>query len=136
MHVLFVQLDMRICFTFCISYAYLIHYPYLSFYRPYFLDTVITVSDEEFLHFFEQFGPIIDSVVMLDRVTKRSRGFGFVTFAHEVSYTIVLVLTSCEQLLLVNLSHISCITNSHYFISNRRMPTNYSRLFQVNLDMS
>ena len=46
---------------------------------------IITVSDEEFLHFFEQFGPIIDSVVMLDRVTKRSRGFGFVTFAHEVS---------------------------------------------------
>ena len=77
------------------------------------LDTVITVSNEEFLHFFEQFGPIIDSIVMLDRVTKRSRGFGFVTFAHEVSYTIVLVLTSCEQLLLVNLSHISCITNSH-----------------------
>ena len=105
--------------------------PTSSFWIP-----IITVSDEEFLHFFEQFGPIIDSVVMLDRVTKRSRGFGFVTFAHEVSYTIVLVLTSCEQLLLVNLSHISCITNSHYFISNRRMPTNYSRLFQVNLDMS
>ena len=59
-------------------------YPYLSLSFT-FLDTIITVSDKEFLHFFEQFGPIIDSVVMLDRVTKRSRGFGFVTFAHEVS---------------------------------------------------
>ena len=36
--------------------------------------------------FFEQFGEVIDSVVMIDRVTKRSRGFGFVTFASEVSW--------------------------------------------------
>ena len=57
-------------------------YPYLLY--P-LLFWILTVSDKEFLHFFEQFGPIIDSVVMLDRVTKRSRGFGFVTFAHEVS---------------------------------------------------
>lgn len=43
-----------------------------------------TVSDGQFLEFFKQFGPVIDSVVMLDRTTKRSRGFGFVTFAREV----------------------------------------------------
>jgi hypothetical protein len=30
--------------------------------------------------FFEQFGVIVDSVVMFDRETQRSRGFGFVTF--------------------------------------------------------
>lgn len=41
------------------------------------------VTDGQFLGFFKQFGPVIDSVVMLDRATKRSRGFGFVTFARE-----------------------------------------------------
>lgn len=39
------------------------------------------VNDEQFLYFFEHFGEVIDSVVMVDRNTKRSRGFGFVTFA-------------------------------------------------------
>lgn len=38
------------------------------------------VSDLEFRRFFEQFGTVIDSVVMFDRETRRSRGFGFVTF--------------------------------------------------------
>lgn len=41
------------------------------------------VNDEQFLRFFEQFGEVIDSVVMVDRNTKRSRGFGFVTFANQ-----------------------------------------------------
>jgi hypothetical protein len=41
------------------------------------------VTDESFLRYFEQFGPVIDSVVLLDRRTKRSRGFGFVTFRDE-----------------------------------------------------
>jgi RNA recognition motif. (a.k.a. RRM, RBD, or RNP domain) len=39
-----------------------------------------TVTNEEFLHFFEQFGQVTDSVVMYDRESLRSRGFGFVTF--------------------------------------------------------
>ena len=42
-----------------------------------------TVTDESFLRFFEQYGPVVDSVVLLDRRTKRSRGFGFVTFRDE-----------------------------------------------------
>jgi RNA recognition motif-containing protein len=50
------------------------------------------VTEAEFLLFFEQFGEVIDSVVMIDRVTKRSRGFGFVTFAKEVSSTVGIVL--------------------------------------------
>lgn len=41
------------------------------------------VNDKQFLSFFEQFGEVIDSVVMVDRNTKRSRGFGFVTFASQ-----------------------------------------------------
>ena len=47
----------------------------------------ISVTDEEFREFFEQFGTLIDSVVMFDRETRRSRGFGFVTFEEEVSRT-------------------------------------------------
>ena len=43
-----------------------------------------TVEEREFLDFFQRFGEVIDSVVMVDRLTKRSRGFGFVTFADEV----------------------------------------------------
>lgn len=38
------------------------------------------VTNEGFLMFFEQFGRVIDSVVMFDRETQVSRGFGFVTF--------------------------------------------------------
>jgi RNA recognition motif-containing protein len=38
------------------------------------------VTDDVFFDYFEQFGKVVDSVVMYDRVTNRSRGFGFVTF--------------------------------------------------------
>ncbi|CAB9501475.1 RNA-binding protein Musashi homolog [Seminavis robusta] len=38
------------------------------------------VVEGEFREFFEQFGEVVDSVVMFDRETRRSRGFGFVTF--------------------------------------------------------
>jgi len=40
------------------------------------------VTDAEFLEYFEHFGKVIDSVIMYDRETNRSRGFGFVTFEH------------------------------------------------------
>lgn len=61
-------------------------------------DHVPIVTEGEFLQFFEQFGEVIDSVVMIDRVTKRSRGFGFVTFAQEVrSLSNVDVLIFCTQ---------------------------------------
>jgi RNA recognition motif-containing protein len=50
---------------------------YLLFFFP--------VTEGEFREFFEQFGVLIDSVVMFDRDTGRSRGFGFVTFEDEVS---------------------------------------------------
>jgi len=39
------------------------------------------VTDLSFLQFFQQYGEVIDSVVLVDRNSKRSRGFGFVTFA-------------------------------------------------------
>jgi len=45
------------------------------------------VTNEEFMVFFQQFGAILDSVVMFDRETKNCRGFGFVTFVDPVSDT-------------------------------------------------
>lgn len=39
------------------------------------------VTEQEFRSFFSQFGDVLDSVVMFDRETRNSRGFGFVTFA-------------------------------------------------------
>ena len=46
-----------------------------------------TVTSEEFRDFFGKFGLLVDSVVMFDRETQRSRGFGFVTFEDPVSAT-------------------------------------------------
>lgn len=48
------------------------------------------VTSEEFHTFFQQFGKVMDSVVMFDRDTHRSRGFGFVSF-HDPAV--------CEQIL-------------------------------------
>jgi RNA recognition motif-containing protein len=42
------------------------------------------VTEDEFRSFFEQYGTVVDSVVMFDRDTRRSRGFGFVTFEDPV----------------------------------------------------
>ncbi|CAG7962998.1 unnamed protein product [Penicillium nalgiovense] len=38
-------------------------------------------SDESLRQAFGEFGQIIDSIVMVDRETGRSRGFGFVTYS-------------------------------------------------------
>jgi len=38
------------------------------------------VTDLELRQAFEMYGPLVDSVVMMDKNTNRSRGFGFVTF--------------------------------------------------------
>lgn len=38
------------------------------------------VTDGDFKKYFEKYGSIVDSIVMFDKHTKRSRGFGFVTF--------------------------------------------------------
>uniref|UniRef100_A0A0K2TCT3 Heterogeneous nuclear ribonucleoprotein A3 [Bos mutus] n=1 Tax=Lepeophtheirus salmonis TaxID=72036 RepID=A0A0K2TCT3_LEPSM len=42
-----------------------------------------STDDETLKAFFEQFGELVDCVVMKFRDTKRSRGFGFVTYAHS-----------------------------------------------------
>ncbi|UMM30681.1 hypothetical protein L5515_012457 [Caenorhabditis briggsae] len=38
-------------------------------------------NKEQLREYFTQFGPVVDTVVMKDNATQRSRGFGFVTFA-------------------------------------------------------
>lgn len=43
------------------------------------------VSEASFKHFFEQFGELTDTVIMYDFVTRRPRGFGFVTFSERAS---------------------------------------------------
>ncbi|KAL7681300.1 putative RNA recognition motif domain, nucleotide-binding alpha-beta plait domain superfamily [Plasmopara halstedii] len=44
-----------------------------------------TIAEQDFRHYFEEFGRITDAVVMIDRDTQRSRGFGFITFEDESS---------------------------------------------------
>ena len=46
----------------------------------YFYLSTTKVTLDEFLECFERYGTVIDSVIMYDRVTTRSRGFGFITF--------------------------------------------------------
>ena len=40
----------------------------------------LQVTDAEFRSHFAQFGEIVEAMVMFDRQTQRSRGFGFVTY--------------------------------------------------------
>ena len=48
------------------------------------------VTEEEFSTYFKQYGNIIEAVIMLDRSTNRSRGFGFITYETEESVATVL----------------------------------------------
>ena len=50
-----------------------------------------TVGDKELLEHFQQFGDVIEAVVIIDHVTKLSRLFGFVTFAREVRHRVFLL---------------------------------------------
>ena len=66
-----------------------------------------TVTVAEFKEYFENYGAVVDAVVMFDRQTQRSRGFGFVTFqddsvvqnvlmgTHELNGTLALLDASC-----------------------------------------
>lgn len=47
----------------------------------------LNTTDESLRDFYGQWGTIVDCIVMRDSMTKKSRGFGFVTFAakNEVS---------------------------------------------------
>ncbi|MBA0772118.1 hypothetical protein Gotri_007554 [Gossypium trilobum] len=49
-----------------------------------------SITNEELKGYFEKFGSIVDAVVIHDKETKRSRGFGFVTYEAEESANLVL----------------------------------------------
>jgi RNA recognition motif-containing protein len=49
-----------------------------------------SVTDAEFRTHFESFGTVTDSIVMIDKRTNRSRGFGFVTFGDAAAFEQVL----------------------------------------------
>ncbi len=42
-----------------------------------------SVTSEELKNMFSEFGNVVDAVVITDRETRRSRGFGFVEFGSE-----------------------------------------------------
>ncbi|KAI4373882.1 hypothetical protein MLD38_011945 [Melastoma candidum] len=42
-----------------------------------------TISEDEFRQYFETYGPVTNVVLMYDRDTQRSRGFGFISFDTE-----------------------------------------------------
>lgn len=43
------------------------------------------VNNDSLKEIFAQFGEIVEAIVITDRATGRSKGFGFVTFANEES---------------------------------------------------
>ncbi|XP_019424766.1 PREDICTED: heterogeneous nuclear ribonucleoprotein 1-like [Lupinus angustifolius] len=55
-----------------------------------------TITESDFKNYFDQFGTIIDVVVMYDHNTQRPRGFGFITFDSEGSVDKVLYKTFHE----------------------------------------
>lgn len=64
-------------------------------------------TDEALKEFYSQWGEIVDCIVMRDAATKRSRGFGFVSFAKqtEVRNLIIasLAVTRSVKLFVVHL---------------------------------
>ncbi|CAN0927212.1 Heterogeneous nuclear ribonucleoprotein 1 [Linum grandiflorum] len=57
-----------------------------------------TVTESDFRNYFEQFGTIIDVVVMYDHNTQRPRGFGFITYDSEEAVDKVLLLKTFHEL--------------------------------------
>lgn len=47
-------------------------------------------TPENLKKYFEQFGDVIECMIMKDAITKRSRGFGFITFRDAISVDKVL----------------------------------------------
>jgi hypothetical protein len=54
-----------------------------------------TTGDDLKEHF-SKFGPVKDALVMVDRITNRSRGFGFITFGHDADMNAVVEVQEHE----------------------------------------
>jgi RNA recognition motif-containing protein len=46
------------------------------------------VNEERLTNFFSKFGKVVDALIVKDRDDHKSRGFGFVTFEHEVCLSV------------------------------------------------
>ncbi|KAJ7755350.1 hypothetical protein DFH07DRAFT_1028378 [Mycena maculata] len=57
-----------------------------------------STNDDSLRQYFCQFGDVTDSVVMKDRETQRSRGFGFVTYSTEDEANKAIDLTNDQDL--------------------------------------
>jgi RNA-binding protein Musashi len=44
-----------------------------------------TATPESFKRFFEQFGNVLDSTLMMDRETQKPRGYGFITYDNDTT---------------------------------------------------
>jgi len=55
-----------------------------------------SVTETEFKDYFSKFGKVTESIIMLDRASNASRGFGFITFENESSIDQVLSRTDHE----------------------------------------
>ena len=71
------------------------------------------VTEKDLLEYFSKFGPVKDSVVMIDRKTSRSRGFGFVTFDSDDALNTVSL--GCIQFLQSCMRNLFYFNNRYYF---------------------
>lgn len=53
----------------------------------------VSLTNLDFRKYFEAFGKVLESQIMTDRESGRSRGFGFITFEEELTASDVLLLT-------------------------------------------
>jgi len=103
--------NLRLCVEekiMCTAFLYLPHPTLLIPRSKPFFSLHAPVTEEGFYAFFNQFGPVVDSVVMVDRLTKRSRGFGFVTFANAVSVVLYIYSGIVCVIYIHDNSHYQC----------------------------
>ena len=71
----------------------------LAFLSPHFVRSIYrSTTDETLRDFFSSHGQILDSIVMRDRETGRSRGFGFVTYANADNATAAIEQLNDQEL--------------------------------------
>ncbi len=62
--------------------SYLLNFSVMSM-KLYVGNISWNTSSDSLKEYFEQFGIVEDAFIMIDKVTRRSKGFGFVTFTNE-----------------------------------------------------
>jgi heterogeneous nuclear ribonucleoprotein A1/A3 len=62
----------------------------------------LDLTEQEFGEYFMQYGNVIDAVIMVDRVTGVSRGFGFITFDNDETVQNLLALQKTSEHLAIN----------------------------------